>query len=107
MEKMNIVAEAEGFDLHDFTPMHLDLASFNSVHKIVEDLDKFRGDRPIDRLACNAAVYQPSLDYPKWTEDGHEQQLQINYLGHFLLTSKIMPMMEGSADARIVMIGSV
>ena len=43
-------------------------------------VDKFRGDRPIDRLVCNAAVYQPTLDYPKWTVDGHEQQLQINYL---------------------------
>jgi len=107
LEKMKVVAEVEGFDQDRFTAMHLDLASFASVNKFVEELNAFRGDRPIDRLACNAAVYQPTLDYPKWTEDGHEQQLQINYLGHFLLTSKIMPLMEGSADPRIVMIGSV
>mmetsp|Transcript_33219 Transcript_33219/g.65482 ORF Transcript_33219/g.65482 Transcript_33219/m.65482 type:complete len:713 (+) Transcript_33219:41-2179(+) len=107
LEKMRVVAEVEGFDKDRFTAMHLDLANFASVNKFVEELDAFRGDRAIDRLACNAAVYQPTLDYPKWTKDGHEQQLQINYLGHFLLTSKIMPMMEGSSDARIVMIGSV
>jgi len=107
LEKMKVIAELEGFDQDRFTAMHLDLASFTSVNKFIEELDAFRGDRAIDRLACNAAVYQPTLDYPKWTEDGHEQQLQINYLGHFLLTSKIMPMMEGSADARIIMIGSV
>jgi len=107
LDKMKVVAEVEGFDKDRFTAMHLDLASFASVNKFVEELDAFRGDRPIDRLACNAAVYQPTLDYPKWSEDGHEQQLQINYLGHFLLTSKIMPMMEGSVDARVVMIGSV
>ena len=89
LEKMDVVAELEGFDLERFTPMHLDLASFESVKKFSKELDKFRGDRPIDRLVCNAAVYQPTLAYPKWTVDGHEQQLQINYLAHFLLTSKV------------------
>jgi len=107
LEKMNVVAELEGFDMEDFTAMHLELTSFESVKSFAEALNEFRGDHPIDRLACNAAVYQPTLDYPKWTVDGHEQQLQINYLSHFLLTSKIMPMMEGSDDARVVMIGSV
>jgi len=107
LEKMKVVAEVDDFNLEHFTAMHLDLASFDSVTKFTEELDDFRGDRPIDRLACNAAVYQPTLDYPKWTEDGHEQQLQINYLSHFLLTSKVMPMMEDSDDARICMIGSV
>lgn len=29
-------------------------------------------------------VYQPTLSYPKWTVDGHEQQLQINYLSQCL-----------------------
>ena len=76
LEKMNVIADVEGFDMENFTPMHLDLASFDSVNNFVEKLDHLRGDRPIDRLACNAAVYQPTLDYPKWTEDGHEQQLQ-------------------------------
>ena len=50
---------------------------------------RIRGDRPIDRLVCNAAVYQPTLAYPKWTVDGHEQQLQINYLSHFLLLAAL------------------
>lgn len=107
LAKMDVVAEAEGFDPEDFTPMYLDLASFESVSNFVEELDKFRGNRPIDRLACNAAVYQPTLNYPKYTVDGHEQQLQINYLGHFLLTSKVMPMMLESDDPRVCMIGSV
>jgi len=107
LEKMNVIVEDEGFDTDNFTPMHLDLASFESVSNFVEELEKFRGDRPIDRLACNAAVYQPTLEYPKWTVDGHEQQLQINFLSHFLLSSKVMPMMKGSDDPRICMIGSV
>jgi len=107
LKKMDVVAEIEGFDPADFTAMYLDLASFDSVHRFSEELDKLRGNRPIDRLALNAAVYQPTLDYPKWTEDGHEQQLQINYLAQFLLTSKVMPMMKHSEDPRVCMIGSV
>mmetsp|Transcript_11663 Transcript_11663/g.32477 ORF Transcript_11663/g.32477 Transcript_11663/m.32477 type:complete len:708 (+) Transcript_11663:129-2252(+) len=107
MDKMRVVAEEEGFNMDHFTPMHLELASFASVNSFVEALNEFRGDRPVDRLACNAAVYQPTLNYPKWTEDGHEQQHQINFFSHFLLTSKIMPMMAESDDARICMLGSV
>eukprot|EP00746_Dinoflagellata_sp_MGD_P162316 gnl/MRDRNA2_/MRDRNA2_89823_c0_seq1.p1 gnl/MRDRNA2_/MRDRNA2_89823_c0~~gnl/MRDRNA2_/MRDRNA2_89823_c0_seq1.p1 ORF type:complete len:733 (+),score=184.98 gnl/MRDRNA2_/MRDRNA2_89823_c0_seq1:79-2277(+) len=106
VEKMKLVAKEEGFDMNYFTPMHLDLANFASVTSFVEQLDTFRGDRPIDRLACNAATYQPTLKDPKWTPDGHEQQLQVNFLSHFLLTSKIMPMMKDSEDPRICMIGS-
>jgi len=107
LEKMNVVAALEGFDTDNFTPMHVDLSSFDSVNNFAEELEKLRGDRSIDKLACNAAVYQPAVDHPKWTEDGHEQQLQINYLSHFLLISKVMPMMKGSHDARVCMIGSV
>jgi light-dependent protochlorophyllide reductase len=103
---MKLVAKAEDFDMSDFTPMKLDLTSFASVNNFAEELDKFRGDRPVERLACNAAVYQPTLKSPKWTHDGHEQQLQTNFLSHFLLTSKVMPMMKNSEDPRVCMIGS-
>jgi len=107
LDKMEAVAEMEEFDLSSFTAMHLDLESFDSVHRFCEELEKFRGSRPLERLACNAAVYQPSLDYAKWTPDGHEQQLQINYLSHFLLISKLMPSMDGAESPRIITVGSV
>uniref|UniRef100_A0A7S1RUK8 protochlorophyllide reductase n=1 Tax=Alexandrium catenella TaxID=2925 RepID=A0A7S1RUK8_ALECA len=109
LEKMAVVSELEGFSAEDFTPMHLDLASFASVESFARELDKLRGDRPVDRLACNAAVYQPTLSYPKWTEDGHEQQLQINYLGHFLLCNLLVEDLQRSfvKPARCVILGTV
>jgi protochlorophyllide reductase len=108
LDKMAAVAEAEEFDMSSFTAMELDLASFGSVRSFCNALDSFRSDRPVDRLVCNAAVYQPSLDYPKWTEDGHEQQLQINFLAHFLLVSKLMPGMAKSTNSpRVILVGSV
>ena len=90
VDKMNAVADAEGFDTNSFTCLPLDLASFQSVREFVQKLDEFRSGKPVDRLICNAAVYQPSLPYAKFTEDGIEQQMQINYLSHFLLTSLLV-----------------
>lgn len=87
LDKMSEVALQEEFNLDDFTPMKLDLASFRSVNDFVNNLNEFKSGRPIDRLVCNAAVYQPTLNFAKYTEDGIEQQLQINHLSHFLLCS--------------------
>jgi protochlorophyllide reductase len=90
VDKMNVVAEVEGFDPKSFTVMKLDLASFQSVRDFVAELKEFKADKPLDRLVCNAAVYQPSLPTAKFTEDGFEQQLQINHLSHFLLSSLLV-----------------
>ncbi|EOD29527.1 putative protochlorophyllide reductase [Emiliania huxleyi CCMP1516] len=86
LDKMEVVAEVDGFDPDLFTPMHCELNSFASVRAFVDELKEWKAAKPVDRLICNAAVYQPSLPYAKWSEDGHEQQMQINYLSHFLLT---------------------
>lgn len=85
LDKMEVVAEVDGFDMNNFTPLHLELNSFDSVHKFCDELMEFKMTKPIDRLICNAGVYQPSLDYAKWSADGHEQTMQVNFLSHFLM----------------------
>jgi len=64
-------------------------------------------DKPLDRLICNAGVYQPSLEYAKWSVDNHEQTMQINFLSHFLMISKLLPSMMTAPEARVIMVGSV
>ena len=66
--------------------MHCELNSFESVRGFCKELEEFKLTKPIDRLICNAGVYQPSLPYAKWSVDGHEQTMQINFLSHFLMT---------------------
>lgn len=39
--------------------------------------------------------------------DGHEEQLQINHLSHFLLCSLLLPEMSKVKDARMVIVGSI
>jgi protochlorophyllide reductase len=107
LDKMEAVAEVDGFDMDNFTPMYCELNSFDSVRKFCDEVDKFRMSKPIDRLICNAGVYQPSLPYPKWSLDNHEQTMQINFLSHFLMISKLMDSMMDSTDPRVVMVGSV
>ncbi|RYY80693.1 hypothetical protein EON63_16605 [archaeon] len=41
-------------------------------------------------MVCNAGVYQPTLDYPQYSDDDIEQQIQINFLSHFLMTSLLV-----------------
>lgn len=107
MDKMELVAEIEGFPAEDFTPMHVELNSFASVRKFCEELEEFKAGKHIDRLICNAGVYQPSLSEAKWSEDGHEQQMQINYLSHFLMVSLLLEDLAKAPEARVVLVGSV
>lgn len=107
VDKMEAVAELDGFDLDHFTPLRCELNSFQSVREFCDTLDEFRMDKPLDRLICNAGVYQPSLEYAKWSVDNHEQTMQINFLSHFLMISKMLPSMMDSTDPRVIMVGSV
>ena len=86
LEKMAAVVEEEGLNAKDFTAFKCDLNSFESVREFARTLDKERLGRPIDRLVCNAALYQPLVE-PQWSKDGIEQQMQTNFLSQFLLTS--------------------
>ena len=64
-------------------------------------LDNF--DR-LDGLINNAAV----MNTPKsFTEDGFELQLGTNFLGHFLLTELLLPILKKNKDGRIIHTSSV
>lgn len=85
IDKMEAVAELDGWPMDRFTSMECELNSFQSVRDFCDNLMEWKVGKPVDRLICNAGVYQPSLPYAKWSVDGHEQTMQINYLSHFLM----------------------
>jgi len=107
LDKMEVIAEVDEFDPENFTPMECELNSYQSVRTFCDEVFKFKEGKPLDRLICNAAVYQPSLPYAKWSVDGHEQQMQINYLSHFLMTSLFIDDLSKAPDPRVIMVGSV
>jgi len=107
LDKMEVVAEIDDFDTNNFTPMYCELNSFESVKEFCRNVEEFKCTKPIDRLICNAGVYQPTLPYAKWSVDGHEQTMQINYLSHLLMVSELLEDMSNAPDPRVVMVGSV
>jgi NAD(P)-dependent dehydrogenase (short-subunit alcohol dehydrogenase family) len=64
---------------------HLDLASLASVATFADAI--CAAGEPIDILVNNAAVM--GLPTRRLTEDGFEQQIGVNYLGHFALTARL------------------
>jgi NAD(P)-dependent dehydrogenase (short-subunit alcohol dehydrogenase family) len=80
----------------------VDLADLTSVRAFADRL-LWEG-RPIDVLVNNAGV----MDLPtrRTTADGHEMQLGVNYLSHFALTARLLPLLK-AARARVVQLSSV
>ena len=79
----------------------LDLASLDSVRACADAANQ-RLDK-IDLLINNAGVMACPLSR---TADGFEMQFGTNHLGHFLLTSRLMPLIEKGQDKRIVNLSS-
>lgn len=59
VDKMQSIAEEEGFDKKSFTVLPLDLGSFASTRAFAKKVQSIKA-RPLDALVCNAAVYQPA-----------------------------------------------
>lgn len=77
--------------------MHLDLSSFKSIRNFaIEFLES--GSR-LDILINNANVFQMKRQF---TENHIEQNIGINYFGHFLLTMLLIKRMSQTVPTRII-----
>lgn len=81
----------------------LDLASLASISDFAEHLAQ-EHDR-IDLLINNAGIASP----PKrlTTSDGFEIQFGVNFLGHFALTGRLLPLLLNADAPRVVSLSSV
>jgi NAD(P)-dependent dehydrogenase (short-subunit alcohol dehydrogenase family) len=80
----------------------LDLASLTSVAAFADRM--LAAARPIDILINNAGIMAPRNRAT--TADGFEMQFGTNYLGHFALTARLLPLLK-AANARVVQLSSV
>jgi NAD(P)-dependent dehydrogenase (short-subunit alcohol dehydrogenase family) len=83
-------------------PMQADMASLTGVKLFAKH---FRGhfDR-LDLLVNNAGIM---LSPYQVTEDGFENQLATNYIGHFALTGLLLPLLTGTPGSRVVTLSSL
>jgi NAD(P)-dependent dehydrogenase (short-subunit alcohol dehydrogenase family) len=81
----------------------LDLASLDSIRAFSERVRQWQSS--LDLLINNAAVMTP----PKRqvTSDGFELQFGTNYLGHFALTGRLLPLLRKGNTPRVVTVSSV
>jgi NAD(P)-dependent dehydrogenase (short-subunit alcohol dehydrogenase family) len=78
-----------------------DLSSLGAVRRLAGRV--LSDQERLDALVNNAGVI---VQERKESEDGIELTFAINYLAHFLLTSLLLPLLRGSAPARIVNVAS-
>ena len=81
---------------------HLDLADLASVEAFAGQL---AGEQEaIDLLVNNAGVMTPPTRHE--TVDGFELQFGTNYLGHYALTARLLPMLRKGGQTRVVNLSS-
>lgn len=79
----------------------LDLADLSSVGAFAARM--LDDDIPLDVLVLNAGIAnQPHVV----TVDGIESTFATNVVGHFVLTDRLLPLLERGDDARVVSVGS-
>jgi NAD(P)-dependent dehydrogenase (short-subunit alcohol dehydrogenase family) len=81
----------------------LDLGSLASVEAFALGFRAAHGERGLDLLINNAGVMAPPR---RETSDGFELQFGTNVLGHFALTGRLLSLLEGREDARVVTLSS-
>ncbi len=81
----------------------LDLANLASVSDFADRMAEM--DRPVDILINNAGIM--ALPWRRVTVDGFEMQFGTNYLGHFALTAKLMPLLRRGMDPRVVQVSGI
>ncbi len=86
----------------DINFIKLDLASLESVRNAAKIINNSL--LKIDALICNAAIAQ--IAKQKFTVDGFESQLGVNYYGNFLLCGLLFDKIE-KTNGRIVLVSSL
>lgn len=83
--------------------INLDLCDLDNVKSFRNRLESAIGkETKVDVLMNNAGVM--AIPDRRLTKDKYEQTFQTNHLGHFALTSSLLPML--SSDARVINVSS-
>lgn len=81
--------------------MELDLASLSSIRQFASRFSQKY--RQLNVLINNAGVFSMTREE---TQDGFERTMATNYLGPFLLTNLLLPLIKQTPEARIINVSS-
>jgi len=92
----------ESFGTGQVDVIHLDLNSLEQINQAANEI--IAKYEKIDVLVNNAGMMTPDLEA---TADGFEKQFGINYLGPFLWTLKLLPLVQKSQQGRVIHLASM
>lgn len=104
IEKARKAAAAVGIPTDSYTALELDLARLDSVRAFASKVQSL-GISALNALVCNAAIWHPKDKAPRFTVDGYDETVQVNHLGHFLLSNLLLPMVR-LAKGRVVFLAT-
>ena len=82
------------------TPFGCDHADFASIVTCSDAIQKLGA--PIDVLICNAGINLQRLEQV----NGIEKDFVVNHLGHFVLVNRLLSLVRGAPQGRIIVVGS-
>jgi NAD(P)-dependent dehydrogenase (short-subunit alcohol dehydrogenase family) len=87
-------------------PHRADFASLAEVRTLADEIEALDA---LHLLVNNAGIGSGLPDSPEREEsaDGIELRFAVNYLASFVLTTRLVPLLERSAPARVVMVASL
>ena len=80
----------------------VDLGSVTSVKAYAQHY--IESGEPLDVLINNAGIMFPP---PSLTVDGYETQFGVNFIGHYVLTALLFPVLQNSEHGRVVTLSSM
>mmetsp|Transcript_10588 Transcript_10588/g.32407 ORF Transcript_10588/g.32407 Transcript_10588/m.32407 type:complete len:388 (+) Transcript_10588:79-1242(+) len=109
--KAESVAKQLGLESDGYEVVDLDLSSLDNVRQFVRKLRE--SNVTVDTLVCNAAIWHPKDKKPRYTVDGFEESVAVNYFAHFLLVNLMIRNgtlasrpQRGGHHGRVVFIGT-
>ena len=81
-----------------------DLASLDEVRRLSDEV--MRDNKRLDLLINNAGVGFVFDTTRKFSKEGYEMHFAVNYLAHYLLTKRLLPLIVASAPSRIINVSS-
>ena len=81
-------------------PFGCDHTDFTSIVTCTEAIQKL--GTPIDVLICNAGINLQRLEQV----NGIEKDFVVNHLGHFILVNRLLNLVRGAPQGRIIVVGS-
>lgn len=97
-------AKEQGLVPGSYSVLPVDLSSLASVRSFVTSFQQ-GPYRSLSALICNAAIWHPRDKSARFTDDGLDETLQVNHLGHFLMANLLLPRLK-AAKGRVVFLAT-